>query len=215
VTRRRLVPRPATVAAAAILVAMIVRVPDAPATVAEQRARLPPPADCGDKVEGKWKALVYQPNGGAWYEWSLEIYQDDEDPTILTGTTYVDLWTGPEDQPEPVQCTEFRFKGKMKATGTFTNGIVAFNGGPFELLETVCGSYFGYNPDNFSGKLDTDLQEFQSVNNDGGISVNQPVVFRRIGCFDEANEPKTPPADIEKPSFYPKKKTASSSGGCL
>ena len=60
-------PRPATVAAAAILLGMIVRVPVAPATVAEQRARLPPPADCGDKVEGKWKALVYQPNGGAWY----------------------------------------------------------------------------------------------------------------------------------------------------
>ena len=213
VSRARRFLRPTTVATAAILIAMIVRVPEAPATVAEQRARLPPPADCGDKVEGKWKALVFQPVGSSWYEWTLEIYQDDKDETILTGTTYVDVWTGDADHPEPGPCLGNRKKGKMAGSGSFVDGVVAFNGGPFELIENLCGDYIGYNPDNFSGKLEPELQEFQSVNNDGGISVNQPVVFRRIGCFDPANEPKEPSEHVEKPAFYPKKKSAS--GGCF
>jgi len=39
--------------------ALVLRAGEAPGTVAEQRARLPPPAECPHPVEGMWKALVY------------------------------------------------------------------------------------------------------------------------------------------------------------
>jgi hypothetical protein len=43
-----------------------------------------------------------------------------------------------------------------------------------------------YHPDHFTGTIDPQREEFQSVNNDGGRAVNDPMVFRRIGCVDQA-----------------------------
>jgi hypothetical protein len=197
----------------ALLAALIVRVPDAPATVAEQRARLPPAAECDSEVAGKWKALIFSDNTGhRWYEWILEIKYDPNDKTILTGMIYVDTWSGEPDSPEPGPCTH-RYKGKMVGSGSFVDGQVSFGGGPFELTEEVCGSFYGYNPDNFTGKLEPERQEFQSVNNDGGGAVNEPTVFRRIACPEENDGTAVKPTgDLKPPAFYPKKK--SSSGGC-
>ena len=66
-------------------------------------------------------------------------------------------------------------------------------------MASICGSSigFGYNLDNFTGTIDPEIQEFQSVNNDGGISVNEPNVFRRIRCF----EGPAPTDDVEPPPF--------------
>jgi hypothetical protein len=193
----------------ALLLAMIVRVPDGEATVAEQRARLPPAAECESPVEGKWKAFIFSTATYSWYEYILEIHHDPKDQETLVGMIYVDAWTGTPDNPEPIPCNE-RIKGKMEAEGSFTNGEVRFTGRNFELTEVVCGNAPGYNPDSFTGKLEPERQEFQSVNNDGGAAVNEPAVFRRIQCFEQ-DKPNKPEGEVKAPAFYPKKK---SGGGC-
>jgi hypothetical protein len=199
--------RPAIFAVAFVL-ALTLGVADAPATVAEQRARLPPPAECESPIAGKWKALVYSFPTEAWYEHDLEIHQDPKDPTVLTGMHYVDAWTGVPDKPEPTTCTQ-RQKGKMVAHGTFLDGKVAFYSGDYELVQVVCGDLTGYNPDNFTGRLEPERQEFQAVNNDGGMSVNEPAVFRRVACFDGSG-PKARDPKVAPPAFFPKRRT----GGC-
>jgi hypothetical protein len=74
----------------------------------------------------------------------------------------------------------------MDGEGELDGMNLRFGGvGQWRLDETLCGSFnFGYNLDNFSGVIDPAIQEFQSVNNDGGESINEPTVFRRIQCFD-------------------------------
>ena len=42
------------------------------ATVEEQRARLPPPTECPDKVEGTWSALYFATNR-QWLEYTAVI----------------------------------------------------------------------------------------------------------------------------------------------
>jgi hypothetical protein len=198
--------RASVVAIAAIIAAMTIGAPDAPATVAEQRARLPPAAECGSPVEGKWKAMAYWHDH--WYEFRLEIHEDPSDHAQLSGMIYVDFWTGPKTSPEPPTPCGRRIKGQMTATGTFRNGHVAIHGSDFVTTEAVCGDAGRYNNDNFTGVLEPDRQEFQSVNDDGGDAVNEPVVFRRIGCFD--NGRKDPGSAVTPPPFFPKRRD----GGC-
>jgi hypothetical protein len=195
---------------AAFLLAFIVRVPEAPATVAEQRARLPPPAECESPIEGKWKAIVFSSNDFSWYEFILEVHHAKDDPAHLTGMIYVDTWLGGPEQAEPGPCRGRRYKGKMEGSGAFADGQVAFGGGAFQLVEVICGDQYtsvGYNPDQFTGRIEPERQEFQSVNNDGGNAVNEPTVFRRIGCFDEGTVAK-PEGDVKPPPFFPARKTS-------
>jgi hypothetical protein len=204
-------PRLGTLAVFAWLAVLIVRVPEAPATVAEQRARLPPAVECENPVAGKWRALLYSfITGGRWTEWTLDINVDPSDETKLVGTIYVDSWRGDPSTPEqPMPCID-HFKGKMDATGSFVDGRVAVDGGPWQHTDQICGDPTLYNPDHFTGTIETERQEFQSVNNDGGAAVNQVTVFRRIGC--QAEKPMTPRRDVKPPAFFPK--SARRSGGC-
>ncbi|HTR49667.1 MAG TPA: hypothetical protein VMJ10_03105 [Kofleriaceae bacterium] len=192
-----------TMAIAALLGTLIVGPRDAPATIEEQRARLPPPAECSSPMAGRWRSLAFSYSEDEWYEFTLEIHEDGPDGSVLTGTIYVDDWVGPQVTPEPpVPCVR-RNKGKMIGRGTFTNGVVRFGGSDYERTEVVCGKpMVGYNPDQFTGKLDPARQEFQALNNDGGLMVNEPTVFRRIGCFDDAR--KDPGSDVKPPPFFPK-----------
>jgi hypothetical protein len=63
-----------------------------------------------------------------------------------------------------------------------------------------CERWAAYNLDHFTGRIDTELQEFQSVNNDGGRAVNEPKVFRRVRCLEP---PMAPHVAIAPPPFYP------------
>jgi len=193
----------------ALLATMIVRVPEAPATVAEQRARLPPPAECESEVEGRWRALIFSENHESWYEFTLEIHEDPKDKSTLSGLILVDTWTGTSAVSEPGPCVGRRFRGKMIGSGRVVNGDILFGGDEFEITELMCGEPTHYNSDNFSGRIDPQRQEFQSVNNDGGDAVNEATVFRRIACFDEGV--KKPAPDLVRPPFYPKRR---SGGGC-
>ena len=57
-----------------------------------------------------------------------------------------------------------------------------------------------------SGRIDPEIQEFRSVNNDGGPAVNVPQVFRRIRCFPPQSNPHV---TVDPPPFQPPR-----TGGC-
>jgi hypothetical protein len=201
---------PLRVALGAWLATMIFRPAMAPATIAEQRARLPPAAECSDPVEGRWKGIAFEGWRNQWYDATLEIRKVEGSDTQLTGMIYIHMWTGGEQATEPTGCDQgLRFKLKMTGAGSYDKdkSFVHFGGTSWELQEEICGFMGGYNLDQYTGTIDPEIQEFQSVNNDGGAAVNSPTVFRRIGCLEE-----TPKAnvDVTPPPFYPERK----SSGC-
>jgi len=188
-------------------------------TVEEQRARLPPPQECTDPVEGVWMALKYTEGWHEWYEFSLQIHRVDPDKPDLKGEITSHFWRGDKKDEKPPVCRpgsgQFELVVKMPATGTLEatpkGDRVVFGSTSFTIDKVICGGNFGrYNPDNFSGTIDPALQEFQSVNNDGGKSINDPHVFRRVKCFEQPR--KDPKLNVKPPAFAPVPKKAT--GGC-
>ena len=208
--RRRPVLRLATVA----MVAALFLVPSvAPGTVAEQRARLPPPAECGDDlVEGYWVSHQYIAADREWTEFTLEIHRKEGDENKLVGKILNQSWEGGAGREQAGKCgpkQAWRFRVSMTAVGTVTGDRIMFRGTSWKLDEMVCGTLdFGYLLDEFTGKIEPDINEFQSVNNDGGRMVNHPTVFRRVRCFAEGPPPSV---KVEPPPIYPK---SSSNCGC-
>ena len=205
----RLTRRPVLLIFSALMVALLVP-RQAPGTVAEQRARLPPPARCTDHIEGVWKAHQYIPTRGHWYVTELEVYRVDGDDQQLTGNMVVTMWEGDADDAEPPPCQgQLHYRLSMPSRGTAIDGDVEFFGTSWQMEEMYCGGYrfIGYNLDNFSGTIDPDIQEFQSVNNDGGMAVNVPTVFRRIECFERNDSERV---DVTPPPYMP----LTQSSGC-
>ena len=182
-----------------------------PGTIAEQRARLPPPAECDDGVTGVWQSHVYTPRYRDWYVFTLYINRDKEQRGRLQGKITVHTWSGGQKDSEPPPCLNGarEYKLTMKAAGTFSGSQVTFGGLSYTLDEEICGRFSSYNLDQFSGTIDYKIQEFNSLNNDGGLAVNEPSVFRRIKCFEWEPDLESPP---EKPPLFPQKKRR---GGCL
>jgi hypothetical protein len=199
---------------AAVLGSLLLAPPAPGSTVSEQRARLPPAAECNDPVAGVWKSHNFNDEYSQWSEFTLEIERDTSKPGALRGRILNHSWQGgvKQVQPPPDCSTELRYEVSMDAIGHVgrDNALEVTFGGidPWRLDRIICGTSvgFGYNLDNFTGTIDPDIQEFQSVNNDGGIAVNEPTVFRRIRCYEGA-----PPADdVPPPPFQPP-----GSRGCL
>jgi hypothetical protein len=195
--------RIASFALAGFLVFALAVPREAPGTVAEQRARLPPPAECKDPVIGLWKSHHYSIYLEQWTEFSLAIRRVPGTTEDLQGVIYNHSWVGGEEEVQPGPCVgKFRYKVSMDARGFARERYIEFWGvDPWRLDQVLCGQRdMGYNLDHFSGEIDPELQEFQSVNNDGGSAVNEPTVFRRIKCFDESS---TGPGEVEPPPFQP------------
>lgn len=175
------------------------------ATVQEQRNRLPPPARCDDPVEGVWRAHKYDARYNDWHIQTLTIRRQRNDEgkktDTLDGTIHARWWDGGPEVEEPPPChagSGNHYTMIMNARGSISkDGFIIFGGVDLRRDKLFCGHWLGYNIDNFSGMIDADLQEFQSVNNDGGRAVNDPVVFRRISCGNDAprehHNPIAPP----------------------
>ncbi|MBI4957179.1 MAG: hypothetical protein HY908_34515 [Myxococcales bacterium] len=212
---RRSSSRPALALALAVgaVVALGPRV--APANVAEQRSRLPPAARCEDPVTGVWKSHLYNERRGRWTVWLLTVRRTPGTSDGIEGTILNDSWHATAGESEPGTCAQhpWHFRVSMDAKGTFTGGRVAFSGTRFEVLPWPCAPIpsFRYNLDNFTGDVDPAIQEFQSVNNDGGSAVNEPAVFRRISCSEDPESEPAPKATpyVEPPPFFPPR-----SAGC-
>ncbi|MFO0658761.1 MAG: hypothetical protein U0165_02860 [Polyangiaceae bacterium] len=210
-SKRRL--RPWLVSLAAVFSALMLVTSESEATVEEQRARLPQPAVCQDPVEGVWLSHQYEPRLLQWYLITLNIRRESPEGTKLVGDIVSHFWDGITKDEQPPPCTVGRLHAQvlMPATGKFENGKLEFNGGPWKPFPHPCdppARRVIYNPDSFSGTVDPDRQEFQSLHNDGGVSVNIPTVFRRIKCFDP---PAPPRIDVEPPPLIPPKRVT---GGC-
>ena len=197
----------AAVLAVAVGAVVAFRAGDAPASVAEQRARLPPPATCEDPIEGIWRSHLYNERRGQWTIWTLTIRRKAGSAEGVVGSISNQSWHADPDRSEPGNCTQnpWHYKVTMDAEGTYRDGQVAFGGTKYEIQPWPCApiSPFIYYLDNFTGTVDPKIQEFQSVNNDGGSAVNEPAVFRRIRCFDQADDTPEPKPVVEPPPFFP------------
>jgi hypothetical protein len=172
-------------------------------TIAEQRARLPPPATCDDPVVGIWRSHQFHEHWQEWGVFTLEIRRDPDDPNALQGVITNRSWYAGPEQTEPGTCQgQLDYHVTMPAAGSFADGRVQFHGTSWRLDQVFCGSSagFAYNLDRFSGTIDPDLQEFQSVNNDGGRYIDVPTVFRRVECFEEGPAPSI---QVQPPPFVP------------
>lgn len=185
------------------------------ATIAEQRARLPPAAECDDEiVAGIWRSHKYNARFGDWSVFTLTIRRVPGSPDQLAGTISNRNWDGTAEDEEPPPCDRQRgndWTVSMNARGTVHGNTIQFGGyGRWRLDQVHCRSGpYGYNLDNFTGEIDRQILEFQSVNNDGGRAVNVPNVFRRIRCppRQTAQAPRVNPTP---PAFYPEL----GGGGC-
>lgn len=179
------------------------------ATIAEQRARLPPPAECEDPVEGVWKSHKYNPQFGDWEIFTLEIRRVRGTKNALKGRISNHSWQGGPAEQEPGPCRGgFHWIVSMDGQGSVQGDQIFFGGvGQWRLDRMICRrGPFGYNLDNFSGQIDAEIQEFQSLNNDGGRAKNIPYVFRRIRCFPPDSVPHV---EVTPPPFLPRR-----TGGC-
>jgi len=191
-------------------------------TVAEQRARLPPPATCTDPIAGTWKSFDYRARWGEWKIFTLEIRRVD-DTDQLEGTIVNETWRGDPSQSEPGPCEgQLHYVVSMDAAGKVHDGRIEFGGvGQWRLDASKCSDFYAhysrYNLDQFTGPLDLDRLEFQSVNNDGGRNVNEPTVFRRVECLEDPKAKATPPkVAVTPPAFYPApEQEQPASAGCL
>ncbi|MCC6523900.1 MAG: hypothetical protein IT373_14675 [Polyangiaceae bacterium] len=208
--RARIVRGLPRVVALGVLALLVLRPALAPGSVSEQRARLPPPARCQDPIEGMWRSHRFDEQFGRWSIFTLEIHRNKGSDTELVGRIAADGWRGGPADQEPGLCGGarlYRYQVSMPAVGSYRDGEVMFRGTSWKLDADVCHNLppsWGYNADSFTGRIDPAVQEFQSVNNDGGTAVNDPHVFRRVKCFDEedAARPVEHPY-VEPPPFFP------------
>ena len=164
-----------------------------------------------DPVEGVWKALHYHQRLAEWYEMTLDVRRVTPEGDDLRGEIVSHFWDGKPDDPKPPPCRQdgLELVVRMPATGKLVNGKIEFGSKTYKIDQVVCGTPALYAPDNFSGKIDPELQEFQSVNNDGYLSVNEPTVFRRVQCVDVPRKPVG--RDVRPPAYAP---AAKNHGGC-
>ncbi|MBL4689702.1 MAG: hypothetical protein JKY37_34255, partial [Nannocystaceae bacterium] len=190
-------------------------------TVAEQRARLPPPATCADSIEGVWKSHDFRGRRAVWEIFTLEIRRTEPGGNALRGTITNEYWLGGERDSEPGPCEGVKHAiVSMDAVGAIEGETITFRGvGDWRVDAVLCGGGVNYVLDDFTGSLDLEVQEFQTLANDGVVAINEPTVFRRIDCFlgagedAGATENKRPRVVVRPPAFYPPKEERG--GGCM
>lgn len=150
------------------------------------RALLERALECGDPIAGVWVAHRFSPEFHDWARMTLRIEREGEQ---LRGTIVSRTWTGlATDRRPPGTCSpeSHDVTVRMQARGWIRGEDFSFGADTHEIQRMDCPSpFFSYNPDRFSGHLDTLREELDTVNNDGGRDVNAPYRFRRTACLDE------------------------------
>jgi hypothetical protein len=129
------------------------------------------------------------------------------------GTIKNHSWQGGQEAQEPGTCQgRDQWIVSMDGRGAIQGNQIFFGGiGMWRIDQVLCGrGPYGYNLDNFSGTIDPEILEFQSLNNDGGRAVNEPTLFRRIRCFTPG---AIPHIQVDAPAFYPEQ-VSRGCGGC-
>ncbi len=169
-------------------------------TVKSQRDRLPPAAECPDDIEGTWASHDHNPQAQYWVQHTLFI-ERGEQPNSLVGRATARTWKGGSELVQPPPCTGRRhYAVSYDGKGSLVGDEFRFAGyGGWTLERQFCGrNQNSYNIDSFVGTLNTEIDELQVVNNDGGSAVNRPTVFRRVQCGTAAM-PFTPIQPLPQP----------------
>lgn len=187
-------------------------------TIDEQHDRLPPPALCADPVEGFWSAQNYVPAHRQWYAFTLEIHRKEAGKPDLTGEIEVHFWTGTAESTTPPPCGPGGQDVFITSpgSGVLDGDRVRFEASTYRVDRVTCGpKKFHYRTERFSGTIDEALEEFQSLDDDGGYLVDEPFVFRRVGCLDSPPAVAPSPAPSSRPAPEPTPAPAPSRGcGC-
>ncbi len=153
---------------------------------------LPAVVECPDPVVGTWVSREHYPEYGDWYRFALHVRRDARDPGRLVGSIGARSWAGASDLRLPEGCAADADRGqafdwtvRMPATGEIAGDIVSFGGRSVQAEGTRCGPTFvpsRYMLDQFTGVLVEGGRYLRASNNDGGRSVDDPHLFRRISC---------------------------------
>jgi hypothetical protein len=161
-----------------------------PASIEDQRARLPAPAQpaqCADPVAGTWQAHVYYARLHDWYRYELRIVRVGNQ---LSGTIWLRGWNGTVQETEPPACRPGLRDAEWSevASGVVQEDgkTLQFNAQSFRVEREHCGHAGGdYALDRFAGTIDPARQEFVSVNTytfSNGETFSDPTLFRRTAC---------------------------------
>ena len=171
------------------------------ATVEAQQARLPPPVDaCQDPVAGRWLAHVYYTHVTEWYRFTVDLSPTGEGK--YAGEIHAHYWQGGPGDAAPTPCNQ-----GGRQTSVRENAIASLNGLHLSVdaldwkrdSPTCRSTSAGYLLDHFSGTIDPERQEFESLlNADAPEWRDVPTVFRRVSC----PEP-TEVAPILEPDYAP------------
>lgn len=206
--------RPEWFIAVALGLALGLQPREAPATIEEQRARLPPPATgCEDDlVAGVWQAHTFYRHVGEWYRFELDIRRDPDDAggRTLIGTIRSEFWDGGPERAQPPLCDA---PGNRRAVLENARGRVDGLDVEFDATDWrgagVCHTFFGgYLLDRFSGHIDPERMEFQSVlNADSDAWTDVPTVFRRVRCPPPSDRRDEPKVVVAPPPYEPPSET--------
>lgn len=174
------------------------------ATIEEQRARLPPPAtECSDPIAGQWRAHVFYRHVMQWYVFVLDIERVGE--SELRGSIQAEFWNGDEGDQQPPDCAlgSGRAAVFQHASGEAKALDIRFDATDWRDDRACASPQFGYLLDRFSGTIDPERMEFQSLlNADAPQWRDVPTVFRRVGCRGADGDPE-PRIVVAPPPFEP------------
>lgn len=154
-----------------------------PNSLQAQGARLGGGTACEDAVAGVWKSSIYDVLRGQWYAFTLTVHRRGD---LLSGTIHSKFWIGSARSARvPTSCAETKLFAvvSMPAMGRVEDGMVRFGARSWKLDNLYCGDTISYSPDRFTGRIDPEAHQFQSVVTDGANLIDQPMLFRRVACI--------------------------------
>ena len=139
-----------------------------------------PSGTCEDPIVGVWRAHRYEVPG-RHVAFTLRI--TSREGNRLTGTIVNRAWSGSRSQTRPPRCAPGVVDDTttMPATGTLVGTHFHFDALRFDRRTNCYSSGGRYYLDHFDGQLMG--ARLGVTNNDGAADINQPYVFRRIGCL--------------------------------
>jgi len=195
---------------ALLVAATLVIAKRAPATVAEQRQRLPPPAKCTDPIAGVWMSHDYRADIDRWGIITMELRRVSTTPPELRSRYHHDWWTGaPKESEPPPSCRPGLRHVISESTGeaTYKAPKLEVRGTVLGKHELLCGASL---PERalgvLTGDVDESIQEFQSTMT--SRFGTYPIVWRRVRCFEDpaGPDPTSSPVvkDVAPPAVAPK-----------
>ena len=146
---------------------------------------MPPAVSCVDDVTGTWVSHQYHPDLGQWYVFTAQVRRTAAGSEELVGNMRSEFWYGDIDARTPPVCdgpSSVHGAVTMPAAGSIHDGQVELHGLSWKIEKTTCESGWSgsYLVDKFTGKVEG--SRLQSVNNDGGNSIDDATDFRRVRC---------------------------------